>query len=47
MKGPFPKQAIDKIVTVSCVRNEMVHRSEVTLPFVKHEIVPSVGQNED
>lgn len=46
MKGPFPKQAIDKIVTVSCVRNEMVHRSDQKawfMPFVKHEIVPSVG----
>lgn len=25
----------------------MVHRSEVTLPFLKCEIGPSVGQNED
>lgn len=47
MKKPFPNQAVDRIVIVTCVSNKMAHRSEVTLPFVKCEIGRSVGQNED
>ena len=47
MKKPFPNQAVDRIVIVTCVSNKMVHRSEVTLPFVKCEIGHSVRQNED
>lgn len=47
MKKPFPNQAVDRIVIVTCVSNKVAHRSEVTLSFVKCEIGHSVGQNED